>query len=155
FDGRRLPSGNSEYVPNVDLIPDALVQRVDVVTGGASAVYGSDAVAGVVNYVLDTNFTGLKGVVQGGISAYGDGKSEKVSLTFGTTLFDGRVHLLAAADQSYQAEIPGFARGWNTSQELAINNPAYKTGSKVPQTIMEPCCTTNPGYLPGGLIISG
>jgi len=55
-----------------------LVQRVDVVTGGASAVYGSDAVGGVVNYILDTKFHGIKGLVQTGISTYGDAPSQRL-----------------------------------------------------------------------------
>ena len=57
IDGRRLPYGDSaQSAPNVDLIPAQLVERVDVLTGGASAVYGSDAVAGVVNFVLKRDF---------------------------------------------------------------------------------------------------
>ena len=58
---------------NVDILPQMLVSRVDIVTGGASAVYGSDAVAGVVNFVLDKKFTGFKFKADAGISMYGDG----------------------------------------------------------------------------------
>ena len=76
-----------------------LVQRVDVVTGGASAAYGSDAVSGVINFVLDTKFNGIKGAVQGGISRYDDGKSFKISLAGGRDIADGRGHLLFAYDR--------------------------------------------------------
>ena len=64
FDGIRVPP--TTYVGTVDtnVLPQLLMQRVDVVTGGASAGYGSDAVAGVVNFVLDKKFTGIKGVAQ-------------------------------------------------------------------------------------------
>ena len=51
---------------DANIIPTSLVRRVDVVTGGASAAYGSDAVAGVVNFILDTNFEGLKGSLTAG-----------------------------------------------------------------------------------------
>ncbi len=51
---------------DVDTFPQQLVKRVEVVTGGASAVYGSDAVAGVTNFILDHDFTGLKGEISGG-----------------------------------------------------------------------------------------
>src|SRR5579862_4689267 len=58
-DGRRLPASNNTGTVDTGMVPDALLQRVDIVTGGASAIYGSDAVSGVVNFILDKNFTGL------------------------------------------------------------------------------------------------
>ena len=154
FDGRRLPTSNTENVPNIALVPDALIQRVDVVTGGASAVYGSDAIAGVVNFVLDTNFTGLKGLVQGGQSSIGDGKSDKIQLSFGTTFFDGRLHLLVSGDQRYQHDILGDARPWAADSENYIQNPAYVTNKSAPQFI-GPFLYTSTTELPGGLILSG
>jgi outer membrane receptor protein involved in Fe transport len=66
-DGNRLPPGASIF-PDITIIPSFLVKRVDILTGGASAVYGSDAVAGVVNFILDTDFEGVK--FGAGISAY-------------------------------------------------------------------------------------
>jgi len=66
------------------------LKRVDVVTGGASADWGSDAVAGVINFVLDKDFTGLKADVQGGQTTYGDDRTPKVSLTGGSGFADGR-----------------------------------------------------------------
>jgi outer membrane receptor protein involved in Fe transport len=65
--GRRIPKGTSE-TPDISIIPAALVNRVDLLTGGASAVYGSDAVAGVVNFMLDDTFEGVS--VNMGYSAY-------------------------------------------------------------------------------------
>ena len=91
FDGRRLPTGNTENVPDIAIVPEGLVQRVDVVTGGASAVYGSDAVAGVVNFVLDSNFTGVKGSVSGGVSGYGDSPSDKIEISAGTSALGWQV----------------------------------------------------------------
>ncbi|MEN5059290.1 TonB-dependent receptor plug domain-containing protein [Luteimonas sp. TWI1416] len=65
--GRRIPKGLGE-TPDLSIIPSALVRRVDVLSGGASAVYGSDAVAGVVNFVLDDDFEGVN--VNVGYSAF-------------------------------------------------------------------------------------
>src|SRR5262249_25950307 len=64
-DGRRLGIGSPQTViqspaPDIDQIPSALVERVDVLTGGASAVYGSDAIAGVVNFITKKNFEGIE-----------------------------------------------------------------------------------------------
>lgn len=66
LDGRRIPPTSFAGTVDTNVIPQALVQRVDVVTAGASAVYGADAVSGVANFILDTKFTGVKGLVQGG-----------------------------------------------------------------------------------------
>ena len=63
INGRRLASGNL-YSGDLNVIPASLIKRVDILTGGASTVYGSDAMAGVVNFVLDTDFTGVRGGVQ-------------------------------------------------------------------------------------------
>jgi outer membrane receptor for ferrienterochelin and colicin len=72
IDGQRVVGANVTGVPDVSLFPQLLIERVDVVTGGASASYGSDAVGGVVNFITKTHFEGFKANVQGGISTYGD-----------------------------------------------------------------------------------
>jgi iron complex outermembrane receptor protein len=71
LDGLRVPPTLLNGVVDVDVIPQMLVQRVDTVTGGVSAVYGSDAVTGVVNYVIDKKFNGLKALAQTGVSERG------------------------------------------------------------------------------------
>jgi iron complex outermembrane receptor protein len=83
LDGQRVPPGNAIGVVDVDLIPQMLIQRVDIVTGGVSAVYGSDAVAGVVNYVIDKNFNGFKGESSYGLSSRGDDQTWKVGVAAG------------------------------------------------------------------------
>ncbi len=113
IDGRRLPYGDSSRsAPNVDLIPAQLVERVDILTGGASAVYGSDAVAGVANFILKRDFEGIELDVLGGINQAGngndflnsiaaaggqpvadgswDGESLNLALTLGANTADGR-----------------------------------------------------------------
>ncbi|RYY26884.1 MAG: TonB-dependent receptor [Sphingomonadales bacterium] len=88
MDGLRIPPTLFNGAVDVDLIPQMLVQRVDVVTGGVSAVYGSDAVSGVVNYVLNRNFTGLKLEASAGISEYGDARQLDAGVAWGTKLGD-------------------------------------------------------------------
>ena len=91
IDGRRLPYGDSQSIAvNLDLVPTNLVESVEVLTGGASAIYGSDAVAGVVNFKLKDDFEGVEADVQYGFAQSGNGDS----------FFE---EVLAAADQP----IPG------------------------------------------------
>jgi iron complex outermembrane recepter protein len=98
FDGIRMPPTTYSGSVDVDVIPEMLVQRTDVVTAGASAVYGSDAVAGVVNFVLDRNFTGVKAEAQYGEAQAGDNENYKFGLAAGFKLFDDRAHLLLSAE---------------------------------------------------------
>ena len=96
LDGRRTVSSNQQGTVDLNTLPQNLVSRVDVVTGGASASYGSDAVAGVVNLILDKQFTGVKGDVGGGISRVGDLPIMKASLAAGFGMFDNRLHIIAS-----------------------------------------------------------
>ena len=95
FDGRRISPSSPTGEVNVDIVPSLLLQRVDIVTGGASAVYGSDAVTGVVNFVTDRNFNGIKAQAQAGVSQRGDGREVRVGLAGGTSLGD-RAHIEAS-----------------------------------------------------------
>ncbi len=110
LDGRRVAPTNADGTVDIDTLPQALISRVDVVTGGASAVYGSDAVTGVVNFVLDKKFSGIKVDANSGISSYGDGLSYKVGLTAGTDLFGGRGHVEGAVQFFRSEGIPHNAR---------------------------------------------
>ncbi|PHQ64093.1 MAG: hypothetical protein COC10_02630 [Sphingobium sp.] len=95
MDGLRIPPTLFNGAVDVDLVPQMLVQRVDVVTGGVSAVYGSDAVSGVVNYILNRNFNGLKLEASSGISEYGDARQIDAGIAWGTELGD-RAHVEAS-----------------------------------------------------------
>jgi iron complex outermembrane recepter protein len=78
------------------------VQRVEVVTGGASAVYGSDAVSGVINFVLNKKFTGLKVEAQSGISSRGDARSWRAGAAYGTNFGGDRGHIMASFEHFQQ-----------------------------------------------------
>jgi iron complex outermembrane recepter protein len=157
--GIRLPPNGSLGSTDVNLIPEALVQRVDTVTGGASAAYGSDAVSGVVNYILDTNYVGTKADIEGGSSQYGDNQTTKLELTHGEDFDGGRLHLLADYEyfRNYGAD-SGDGRSWLELSRQTVPNPAV--------TATNPASATNPSRVTfnnvssysgtyGGLITSG
>lgn len=88
--GRRFVSGvPGSSAVDLNAIPTDFIERVELLTGGASAAYGSDAVAGVVNIITKRNYNGLTLDAQGGESSKGDSEKRKVALTFGTSNDDG------------------------------------------------------------------
>jgi outer membrane receptor protein involved in Fe transport len=106
---RHVTSSVGDFVVDVNTIPTDLVERVDVVTGGSSAVYGSDAIAGVVNFVLRRDFEGVRLRAQAGISSEHDRGISFVSLTAGENLFDDRLNVAinleyAHAEPLYNAD---------------------------------------------------
>lgn len=130
-DGKRLvgstiATGALSGAVDINSIPSGLVQRVDVVTGGASAVYGSDALAGVVNFILDKEFTGVKGNVDYGMTSAGDGENYKISLTAGTPFAGGRGHLLLSGEYADDEGIIGNDRSWADDSFQLMNNPLAK-----------------------------
>ena len=86
LDGRRVISSALNGAVDINNLPSALVEQVDVVTGGASAAYGSDAVSGVVNFVLNKQFTGLKANVSTGVTSRGDDENTNAEVSFGTRI---------------------------------------------------------------------
>jgi len=97
-DGRRFIGSTSEGTVDTNLIPGILVDRVEVVTGGASAAYGSDAVAGVVNFILKKEMEGIRLNLQSGISQDGDDRDILLSGAAGTSFADGRGHIVFGAE---------------------------------------------------------
>lgn len=90
IDGRRLVPFNLNGQVDTNSVPVALLQRIDIVTGGASAVYGADAVAGVVNFVLKKNFQGIELASSYGVSERGDSIRRRSDLTIGGNFADGK-----------------------------------------------------------------
>jgi iron complex outermembrane receptor protein len=106
FDGKRVAPSNANDTVDVDTLPQMLMSRVDVVTGGASAVYGSDAVTGVVNFILDKNFDGVKYEFNAGTSNQTLGTEFKAGMAAGTDLFGGRGHLEFSAEYFHHDMVP-------------------------------------------------
>ena len=160
--GRRFIPANG--AGNVDLatIPTALVQRVDIITGGASAVYGSDAIAGAVNFVLRDDFEGLQVSTQYGETSESDGQSRQYELLFGSNFDESRgnvtfyashatrdpvmmqdrkfsrVPLNAALGPSGSGNIPGGRVSLSAAQIAALN---VGNGAGVIPTGPEGCTT--------------
>lgn len=99
-DGRRIVPNTVTGLVDLNAIPTSLVERVEVVTGGASAAWGSDAVAGVTNFILKRRIDGLESTVQYGQSQHGDQKEQSVSLGWGTSYGGGRGELMVAGEYS-------------------------------------------------------
>ena len=113
LNGRRMPSTSAFGGVDINLFPEAMLRSVETTTGGASAAYGSDAVAGVVNFVLDTDYTGLTMNVQGGITDVGDGENYEISAAYGTDFAGGRGHVLVSGEYYDQAGIFNYeGRDW-------------------------------------------
>jgi outer membrane receptor protein involved in Fe transport len=145
FDGHRVPATSADGTVDTNTLPQLLIQRIDVVTGGASAVYGSDAVTGVVNFVLDTKFEGLKAVAQRGISQYGDAGSYRVGFAGGMKLGD-RGHVEVSYERFRQAGIDNkFDRAAGQKVYLMAGN-----GTTVPYHLISDARATTASF--GGLI---
>ena len=110
LDGQRVVGANVTGVTDVSQFPQLLVKRVDVVTGGASASYGSDAVGGVVNFITDKKFTGFKANVEGGQTRYHDDKSGTLQAAWGKGFMNDRLHATVSGEFSKENGIdsPGF-----------------------------------------------
>jgi iron complex outermembrane recepter protein len=97
LDGRRVVPTNRFGAVDVGMFPEELLRSVETVTGGASASYGTDAVAGVVNFILDTDYEGVKGHLQMGETRYGDGDTYEAGFAMGTSVGQ-RGHILASLE---------------------------------------------------------
>src|SRR5688572_3293438 len=97
FDGSRVVPADRASSVNVDNFPTALIRTVDVVTGGASAAYGADALAGVVNFVLDRDFEGFKSQLSTGVTEEGDGQNWNFSVAGGKQIGD-KLHVIGSIE---------------------------------------------------------
>src|SRR5690349_21842445 len=110
LDGKRLPVSDISGNVDVNILPDAIIEGVDAITGGASAVYGSDAMSGVVNFRTVRSLDGVRADVMYGLSERGDAKRMNASLAFGTDYAQSRGHLIAAFSYAKQDPLNGSAR---------------------------------------------
>jgi len=147
-DGQRFVPTTADGLLDTDVIPAALVDRVEVVTGGASASWGSDAVAGVVNILLKKDLLGLEGSVQEGISGHGDNQEFRVDLTYGLPFAEGRGHLELAGEFSNNHGILHQSdRSWSGQEWGYVQTDQYL---RVPVTNAR---LSSASY--GGLILTG
>ena len=110
LDGRRLPLSDISGNVDINIVPESIIAGVDVITGGASAVYGSDAMSGVVNFRTLRDFEGVAVDGQYGISDRGDAQRYNASLAFGTSFAEDRGSVLAAFSYTNQDSLQGIER---------------------------------------------
>jgi outer membrane receptor protein involved in Fe transport len=117
LDGRRGTPVNGAGVVDINSIPSAAVQRVEVISGGASSTYGADAVGGVVNFILKDNFTGFDVDAQYGVTERGDGQEYRISTLVGASLDGGRGNVMLGMEHYSRDSVRQLDRPWY--EELA------------------------------------
>jgi outer membrane receptor protein involved in Fe transport len=148
MDGKRVPPTLYNSVVDVDIIPQMLVSRVDVVTGGVSAVYGSDAVSGVVNYIIDKKFKGLRVDASYGLTQYGDGTRADIGAAWGHDIGD-RGHIEVSYEYRREGGIDRRSdRDW--IRQAGVTGLGTKDNPYVLQTDLR-----QSGFPAGGLITTG
>jgi len=157
LDGKRVPPQNLDGATDLNQIPQMLLQRVDLQTGGSSAVYGSDAISGVVNFILDRKYTGLKFTASSGISTYGDEPTYDAGVAYGTNLFNDRGHFMASVQYRYDDGLNRSDRSYvqqpgGPSWTLQGNGCAAGTTTCVPYFISQNAVDGQGSF--GGLINS-
>src|SRR5690606_36342332 len=124
-DGRRVQPVNGNLVVDLNTIPSAAIQSVEVISGGAAAVYGADAIAGVVNLILKKNFEGFEVDGQYGITQRGDGEEYQISTLFGSNYGDGRGNVMVGANYAKRGTIRSRDRSW---VRAGWNDPGTSAG---------------------------
>jgi len=154
IDGHRTVASTLGGAVDTNLVPQGLIESIEIVTGGASSVYGSDAVAGVINYILDRDYTGIKGDVSYGETTYGDDNTYRIVLTGGAEFAGGRGHFLVNGTYVEREGIQGAPRPWAEQGYYMTQNPAYVPGNGEPQYMPSANAGLNV-VTGGGIIVSG
>lgn len=127
MNGRRVVPSNSDGTVDINLLPTALIQNVEVISGGASAAYGSDALAGVANFILNESFEGVQFDAQYGVTDREDGVSESYSLTVGGDIADGRGNMVLSLGHSSRDQIFNSARDFSSISGPSGTSPLGST----------------------------
>ncbi|MGA0599264.1 TonB-dependent receptor domain-containing protein [Caulobacter sp. KR2-114] len=152
LNGRRLEPSLPNGTADVNIIPSALVDNVEVITGGASAVYGSDAIAGVVNIKLKQHFTGLELDVNAGETTRGDGATRGVTVTLGSDFADGRGSGFLSLDYQDRDAVAASSRSYLRGWALSTNVPSgdvIANASNLPSTAVINSVFSGYGVAPG------
>lgn len=132
--GRRHVAGfRGTQAVDVGSIPRALVESVEVTTGGASAVYGADAVTGVVNFILKDDFEGFQLDARGGIAGEGDGQNFTIDAIYGENYAGGRGNLVFAFSFEDDSELTYGARDWSRDNGIATTEATNSAVTQDPR----------------------
>ena len=152
FDGQRSVASSSVGQVDTNTFPQSLVKSIEVVSGGASSAYGSDAIAGVVNFILDKDYTGFKTAIEyGEVAEYGAG-NQRIEITAGSDFGNGQGHFLFSAEYYDQEGIRDVVADWQLRGYQGIINPDKSEGA--PFFLVGENIGIG-AYTPGGLIVSG
>jgi outer membrane receptor protein involved in Fe transport len=138
IDRGRMPATGGTGTTDLNTIPTIMISSSDVVTGGASAAYGSDAVAGVVNFMVDDRLNGMRGRVQYGETRYSDAQDFFAGAAAGTTFAGGRGHIIVGGeyDKNNGTGFYNIRRGWGREFWATGNYPNRPAGT--PFTLILP-----------------
>lgn len=128
---RHVPGSSAESAVDLSMIPASLVERVEIVTGGASAIYGADAVTGVVNFIMKNNFTGVEVDASAGQSSKNDAKKQDLRLTLGDNFANDKANLTLHLNYSDRDELPMSARDYANATPTFAALPGAKPGDGV------------------------
>ncbi|WP_447727180.1 TonB-dependent receptor plug domain-containing protein [Sphingomonas koreensis] len=156
LDGRRYVPTNPTGAVSINNIPQALIDRVDIVTGGASAAYGADAVAGVVNLRINSKMQGVRATLQGGAAEEGDYRQILASVAAGTKVTE-RLHLVVGGEFSDNNGIGRlFDRDWSACGPGLLTNPNAGNGGlgtpEQPRFFVTECGVRSSNVTYGGVI---
>lgn len=149
LNGRRVVPSNRFGTVDVQLFPEDLLRSVETVTGGASASYGTDAVAGVVNFILDTDYVGFKTHAQAGRNEIGDGHTWEVGAAFGYE-FDNGLHVLgsiSAYDMAPIRSLGSLAERDYIRRTARITNPDANGPTEIIRDYVRPTNFSNTGVI--------
>jgi len=138
LDGQRVTPANVTGVVDVSQFPQLLMKRVDVVTGGASASYGSDAIGGVVNFVTEKKFEGFKANLEAGETTYQDDKNYTAQAAWGRAFLNNQLHVEVSGEYTKENGVPpgGYGVG---------SGPNGRTWFTAPAFLVRPIGQTNDG----------
>ena len=162
LDGQRVTPANVTGVVDVSQFPQLLMKRVDVVTGGASASYGSDAIGGVVNFITDRKFVGLKANLEAGETTYQDDKNITAQAAWGAGFLNDRLHVELSGEYGKENGVPagGFGvgpgpngRNWFAAPAFLVRPVAQATDGNPQYTVIHNAQQFQ--YAKYGLITSG
>jgi outer membrane receptor protein involved in Fe transport len=141
MNGRRVVPSNSDGTVDINILPTPLIQNVEVISGGASAAYGSDALAGVANFILNDSFEGVQVDAQYGVTDRDDGATESYSLTVGGNLADGRGNAVLSIGRSTREEIYNlnrdFSRVSGASGTTPLGSTTFDAGNQPTQAFLD------------------
>ncbi len=146
LDGKRLPISDISGNVDINILPESIIGGIDVITGGASAIYGSDAMSGVVNFKTINAFDGIRGDFQIGNSTRGDYRKFSGSVAFGTNFAQDRGHFIFSLSYADREALPGSARRFFDDK---VPSSFIGTGTYVPNATNLPSQTVLNGLFAG------